>query len=814
MLGFDVLDYTWLIPTFPFLAFLAILLFGKQDYPTFKGGERGGAIAALGVGLAAILSIMTAWQVLVKDVLHDEHYIQKERVWFEGNTFAFDVGTYVDALAAMMLFVVGTISFLVIIFSMGYMAGEGDRRVRYFAEISLFVSVMLGLVVSNSLLLLFIFWELVGVTSYLLIGFWFNRSSAAIAAKKAFIMTRFGDFGFLFSIIYLFNFNPASLDIIELYKMIEAGAISTKIATIASLGFLFGAIGKSAQFPLHSWLPDAMEGPTSVSALIHSATMVTAGVFLIARLFPLFDHSQLMILIASIGAITSLIAATMGLTSTDIKRVLAYSTISQLGYMVMALGLGAYSAAIFHLFTHAFFKAGLFLCAGSVHHASGTFNMKFMGGLQSKMKLTYYSMLICGVSLAGIFPLSGFWSKDEIILSTFNHGGFIGYLFLLIGLIVAFMTAFYMFRTISLTFYGSFRGGGDEERKVLQSNNIEVPETVQNVHLEESPKFMTYPLIVLSFFAIFIGYVVNPVFSDLIFINKHAFSEFVEKSLEIYHYHGTHSFNFSIALLSTFMALIGSLFALNAYKSKTEIYKNSLMRKINYFLDKKYFIDYLYEKVIVENIFYETICKSVAWIDNNIFDQINLFKKAKVIIGYHGAGFANLVFSHPKTKVVEIHPHPEVEFRDDIKVISDIKQLEHKFFFVDYKSNIENSNNMTYFDGIVDISKFNLGKYDLIVSNPPYIPTREMRNLSKDITNYEPMIALNGGKDGLDLIKKVIYKSNYLLKKNGMLAIEIGNNQYRRVSYVLRRQGFKEIGKECDYDRNVRCIISTKMNFF
>jgi len=314
----------------------------------------------------------------------------------------------------------------------------------------------------------------------------------------------------------------------------------------------------------------------------------------------------------------------MGLTSTDIKRVLAYSTISQLGYMVMALGLGAYSAAIFHLFTHAFFKAGLFLCAGSVHHASGTFNMKFMGGLQSKMKLTYYSMLICGVSLAGIFPLSGFWSKDEIILSTFNHGGFIGYLFLLIGLIVAFMTAFYMFRTISLTFYGSFRGGGDQERKVLQSNNIEVPETVQNAHLEESPKFMTYPLIVLSFFAIFIGYVVNPVFFDLIFINKHAFSEFLEKSLEIYHYHGTHSFNFNIALLSTFMAILGSLFALNTYRSKTEIYKNTLMKNINYFIDKKYFIDYLYEKIIVENIFYETICRSLAWIDNNIFDQINI----------------------------------------------------------------------------------------------------------------------------------------------------------------------------------------------
>ena len=585
------------------------ILFGSESIIS-------GYINSLFIGISLILSLI---------ILFNPSGVtnQINLTWLNLFDLNITFGLLIDPLTSIMMVVVSGISFLVQIYSLGYMHGDKSYT-RYFAYMSLFTGSMLGLVMSRNILQLFIFWELVGITSYLLIGFWFNRSSAAIAAKKAFIMTRFGDFGFLFSIIYLFNFNPASLDIIELYKMIEAGAISTKIATIASLGFLFGAIGKSAQFPLHSWLPDAMEGPTSVSALIHSATMVTAGVFLIARLFPLFDHSQLMILIASIGAVTSLIAATMGLTSTDIKRVLAYSTISQLGYMVMALGLGAYSAAIFHLFTHAFFKAGLFLCAGSVHHASGTFNMKFMGGLQSKMKLTYYSMLICGVSLAGIFPLSGFWSKDEIILSTFNYGGFFGYLCLLIGLIVAFMTAFYMFRTISLTFYGSFRGGGDEERKVLKSNNIEVPETVQNVHLEESPKFMTYPLIVLSFFAIFIGYVVNPVFFDLIFINKHAFSEFVEKSLEIYHYHGTHSFNFSIALLSTFMALIGSLFALNTYKSKTEIYKNSLMVKINYLLDKKYFIDYLYEKVIVENIFYETICRSVAWIDNNIFDQINI----------------------------------------------------------------------------------------------------------------------------------------------------------------------------------------------
>ena len=356
-----------------------------------------------------------------------------------------------------------------------------------------------------------------GVSSYLLVGFWHQRNSAAAAAKKAFIMTRLGDFGFLFSIIYLFNINPDLLEIPNLYIAIVSDQISTNSATIMSLGFLIGAIGKSAQFPLHNWLPDAMEGPTSVSALIHSATMVTAGVFLISRLFPLFQQSDIMTLVSIIGAITSFIAATMALTTTDIKRVLAYSTISQLGYMFMALGLGGYTAAILHLFTHAFFKAGLFLSAGSVHHAAGTFNMKYMGGLKSKMKFTYYSMTICALSLSGLFPLSGFWSKDEIVLSAYLSGGYIGYICMIIGLIVAFLTAFYMFRAISLTFLGEFRGGGDKESEDLKANNIPIPETVEHVHLEESPKYMIYPIIVLSFFAIIIGYLVNPVFSNLIF---------------------------------------------------------------------------------------------------------------------------------------------------------------------------------------------------------------------------------------------------------------------------------------------------------
>jgi len=477
---------------------------------------------------------------------------------------------------------------------------------------------------SRNILQIFIFWELVGVSSYLLIGFWHERKAAAVAAKKAFIMTRLGDFGFLFSIIYLFNINPDLLNIHLLYDAIVNNEISTQVATVLSLGFLIGAIGKSAQFPLHSWLPDAMEGPTSVSALIHSATMVTAGVFLIARLFPLFQISDIMTLVAIIGASTSFIAATMALTTTDIKRVLAYSTISQLGYMFMALGLEAYTAAVFHLFTHAFFKAGLFLSAGSVHHASGTFNMKYMGGLKSKMKYTYYSMLICSFSLSGLFPLSGFWSKDEIILSAYNQGGSLGLICMIIGLLVAFMTSFYMFRAISLTFHGDFRGGGDKEKEDLIKQKLPVPETLEHVHLEESPKYMIYPILLLSFFAIFIGYFANPVFSNLLFIDKHLFGLFLEKSLEVFHFHGSHDFNFSIALVSTFISIVGILFGLSIYNKKTELDKGKFFNSINSFLDKKYFIDYLYEKFIVQNIFYELICAGLEWTDKNIFDGINI----------------------------------------------------------------------------------------------------------------------------------------------------------------------------------------------
>ena len=605
---------TLLILLIPFSVFifnsivLRNLISDKSEIP--------GIVNSISIGISFIFALIVLFNV-------GDFSSSISFTWINLNDVDITFSFLVDPLTAIMLVVVSGVSFLVQIYSIGYMHGD-KSFCRYFSYMALFTGSMLGLVMSRNILQLFIFWELVGVSSYLLIGFWHERKSAAAAAKKAFIMTRLGDFGFLFSIIYLFNVNSDLLEIPALYNAILNNEISTNVATILSLGFLVGAIGKSAQFPLHNWLPDAMEGPTSVSALIHSATMVTAGVFLIARLFPLFQNSDIMILVAIIGALTSFIAATMALTTTDIKRVLAYSTISQLGYMFMALGLGAYTAAVFHLFTHAFFKAGLFLSAGSVHHAAGTFNMKYMGGLKSKMKYTYYSMTICALSLSGLFPLSGFWSKDEIVLSGYLHGGYIGYICMIIGLLVAFLTSFYMFRAISLTFLGEFRGGGDKESEDLKSNNLPVPETVEHVHLVESPKYMIYPIVLLSFFAIFIGYLVNPVFSNLLFIDKHLFGVFLEKSLEVFHYHGAHEFNFSIALVSTFISITGILFGINIYRQKIEIEKSSFLSAINNFLDKKYYMDVLYEKIFVRNVFYEIICAGSEWIDKNIFDGINV----------------------------------------------------------------------------------------------------------------------------------------------------------------------------------------------
>jgi NADH-quinone oxidoreductase subunit L len=413
--------------------------------------------------------------------------LENSRAWFQVGNLSFEVGTLIDPLSAMMLIVVSAVSLLVQIYSIGYMAND-DGYGRYFAYMSLFSAAMLGLVISNNILQTYICWELVGLCSYLLIGFWYRRPSAASAAKKAFIVTRFGDVGFLIAVL-AFAFNGAQFNFRELQTMVLGGAFTATFITVVSLLIFSGAVGKSAQFPLHIWLPDAMEGPTPVSALIHAATMVAAGVYLVARTFFLFQASPTaLIVVACIGGFTALFAASIAVAVNDIKRVMAYSTISQLGYMMLGLGAAGYTAAIFHLTTHAFFKALLFLTAGSVIHSIGTQDMWEMGGLRKKMPITAITCLFGALALAGISPFSGFWSKDAILGAVYERGleNPLFYILFVFGIVSVFLTAFYMFRMWLLCFAGS-------------------PRTQAAAHAHESPKVMTYPLMLLALLALISG---------------------------------------------------------------------------------------------------------------------------------------------------------------------------------------------------------------------------------------------------------------------------------------------------------------------
>ncbi len=649
----------WLIIGLPVAAFLlngTVVRAYLGTQTLVAGWITIGAVAGSFVlSIAALISVASDGATI-----HDQHN------WIEIVDFNLTFGILLDQLTAIMLVVVTGVSLLVQFYSQQYM--HGDRSyTRYYAYMALFTASMLGLVTSRNIVQLFVFWELVGVSSYLLIGFWMERPSAAAAAKKAFLMTRFGDFGFLLGILYLYFVNPTYLDIPTLYEAVGAGLIAASVATWVALGLFMGAVGKSAQFPLHNWLPDAMEGPTSVSALIHSATMVTAGVFLIARFFPLFEASNVMDLVALIGAFTAVFAASMGLVAKDIKRVLAYSTISQLGYMVMALGIGAYAPAIFHLFTHAFFKAGLFLGAGSVHHASGTFNMMFMGGLRKDMKWTYWTMVIGSLSLAGLFPLSGFWSKDEIITVAFERESGVGWVVLILGLVAAFMTAFYMFRAIYLTFHGEYKGGAEAEAEAAKAANEPEPVGLGHTHRQESPWVMVAPLVVLAALAIGVGFLVNPL-PDLGPIKKHAFATFVtERNVNVFQveHHGDepaaeddHSevsflpdavhagsdpkFSIPIATISSVLAAGGILLAYAMYISGA-VSPAAMGRRFSaiykVLLDKYYF-DELYEDRITIKGFYAQLARFLAWFDTTWIDNVNV--QLSKLTSNVGRGLANV----------------------------------------------------------------------------------------------------------------------------------------------------------------------------
>jgi NADH-quinone oxidoreductase subunit L len=559
------------------------------------------------IGSIALSAVFSVW-ALVSVMSASNNEIAVPNVsWITIGSFNFHIGMMMDQLAAVMAVVVSVVSLMVQIYSLGYMAHDEAGYYRYYTFMSLFTFSMLGLVLSDNLLFTFVFWEMVGLCSYLLIGFWFHKPSAANAAKKAFIVTRIGDFGFLAGILILY-FNAHTFDIAQLHSMAVSGLLGGSALMWACIGLFGGAIGKSAQFPLHVWLPDAMEGPTPVSALIHSATMVCAGVFLVARAMPLFVFSPEAIrIVATIGGFTAIFAATMGLVMNDIKRVLAYSTISQIGYMMLGLGAAgsalasqissglnlpheeiiilakaAVAVGMFHLFTHAFFKALLFMGAGSVNHATGTFDMRQMGGLRKTMPWTYATFLIGSLSLAGIWPLAGFWSKDEILATSLTSQPVLFWF----AIITVFLTAFYMFRAIFMTFHGKYKGGDKESGKDYS-------------HTHESPWVMVAPLVFLALMAIGVGWWnTTGGFSAFMGHEAEAGSGFLAV-FSVF----THTVNgVPLPLISLLVALCG-IFAAYAVYLKKWVKAESIGKAFGFLygvVRDKYYFDDLYENIIVK----------------------------------------------------------------------------------------------------------------------------------------------------------------------------------------------------------------------
>jgi NADH-quinone oxidoreductase subunit L len=464
-----------LIPVFPLVAVLLNGLLGSR-----YSHEIAHRLAWGSVGLSFICAIAVFAETLGSGAVWEVVAYQ----WIFGGDLTVNMAFLVDPLTCIMLLVVTGVGFLIHLYSVGYMHGE-EGFTRFFTYMNLFMVSMLLLVMGNNYLVLFIGWEGVGLCSYLLIGYYYDKVSAAKAATKAFVVNRIGDAGFLLAIFLVFQ-NFKTLDYTQVFA--QAGQLSPGMATAIALCLLVGAVGKSAQIPLYTWLPDAMEGPTPVSALIHAATMVTAGVYMIVRNHVIYDMAPVaMTTVAWVGGVTALFAATIGLVQTDIKRVLAYSTVSQLGYMFLACGIGAYAAAIFHLMTHAFFKALLFLSAGSVIHAlHGEQDIMKMGALKKKIPWTHALFLTGTLAIAGIFPLAGFWSKDEIMAHAFTHGAYVLYGMAALG---AFLTAFYMFRLTYLTFYGESR---------VDHHTAE--------HIHESPAIMLGPLVVLATLSVIGGF--------------------------------------------------------------------------------------------------------------------------------------------------------------------------------------------------------------------------------------------------------------------------------------------------------------------
>jgi NADH-quinone oxidoreductase subunit L len=559
------------IPVLPALVFFLLALFGRLLR------ENAQYVAILGVTVSLVFSVFAL--LYVAGIIPGGTPIEFAVNWIDlGEGGSFSMGVYIDGLAAMMLVVVCFVSLMIQLYSGAFM--DGDKRFAwYYACLNLFTASMLGLVLAPNFIELYVFWELVGLCSYLLIGHWFEKPSARDAALKAFIVTRIGDAA-LFIAIIIFWAQTGTTSFEGISEAAQAGFIGSALLTAAIVLVFVGAVGKSAQFPLHVWLPDAMEGPTPVSALIHAATMVAAGVYLVARTYDIFVQSeQAMLVVAYIGGFTALMAATMALVKKDIKRVVAYSTVSQLGYMMLGLGIGSYTAGVFHLYNHAFFKALLFLCAGSIIYAMDSYNLFEMGGLRHRMPITFWTMVIAGLSLAGIFPFSGFWSKDAIVASAYDE-----HYYVLFGmaLITVFLTAFYIFRAIFLAFTGEPRTEG--ARAAV-----------------ESPGIMVGPMVILAFLSVVSGWVgipdefgipVKDYFAQLV-----VPSEFARETLGL----EPHPFSLALATVSVAAALVGIGLAYALYIQRPER-AGALSRRFSglySFLDQGWYFDALYGATFV-----------------------------------------------------------------------------------------------------------------------------------------------------------------------------------------------------------------------
>jgi NADH-quinone oxidoreductase subunit L len=636
--------HLWIIPVLPLVGAAINGFLGKKF-----SRQAVVAVALLFSGAAFAMVLFVASRFASLTTPHIEFLA----TWIRAGKFQVDFSFYLDQLSLVMLLVVTGVGFLIHIYSVGYMWEEGGFY-RFFAYLNLFMFFMLTLVLASNYLLMFIGWEGVGLASYLLIGFWFTKDSAASAGKKAFIVNRIGDFGFLIALFLLIkhfgslNFDQVFQSVIPLSP--ETGGAG--LLTTVGLLLMVGAAGKSAQIPLYVWLPDAMEGPTPVSALIHAATMVTAGVYMVSRSHVIFERAPMALtVVAIIGTLTALFAATIGITQTDIKKVLAYSTVSQLGYMFIACGVGAFSAAIFHLMTHAFFKGLLFLAAGSVIHAvSGEQDMRQMGGLRTKIPWTFWTMTIATFAIAGIPPFAGFFSKDEILWRAYQAN----WVYWFIGVFTAFLTSFYMFRLWFMTFFGEYRGKAEaheDSLHVLAHGDTQpgAPHGHGNGGIHESPPVMLIPLVVLAFLSFTGGWIgvpgslggsnrfekfLGPVFHSTIAAGAEGLGSVAasEKEMEGPETQTGHATELIFTGISVFAGLLGFFLAWQLYYRNPQLPQQiaaglgSLYNAVVH----KYYIDELYANLFVKPLIAGSALILWHGIDQDVID-------ASVDNGAHGA---------------------------------------------------------------------------------------------------------------------------------------------------------------------------------